>query len=272
MPVLKNGPKILEKMKMNKCESHSKSLTKKIIGVFLAILLLYLIVLVGTMIRNNTQKYHYIGQADRAERTINISASGKAVVTPDIATITMGIVSESETVVEAQEKNTLIMNRLFIQLDELGIERRDVKTQDYSVYPMYNYKEGDRELTGYTVNQDVVVKVRNVDNSGKVLALVGELGLNRVGGVSFSIDDTEVYKNEARQDALKNALEKAKIIAKTLGLEVVGVVSYNEYEQSGIVPYYAKLESGFGGDASEPNIETGTSDVVMNINVLFEIR
>lgn len=275
MPEIKNGPKILEKMKMNNCP-HSTSMTKKIIAVLLGILLLYLIVLVGTMIRNNMQQYNYIGQSDRSERTLSIQATGKAVVVPDIASITMGVISEEETVAIAQEKNTEIMNKLFLQLDSLGIDRKDVKTQNYSVYPRYDYKEGGSLLVGYTVNQDVVVKVRKVEDSGKVLALAGDLGLNRVGGIDFSIDDPEVYKNQARQDALVNALEKANIIAGTLGLKVVGMISYNEYEQSNVGPYYS-VSSGMGGEmmdtkAIPPNVETGTSDVVMNVNVLFEIR
>ncbi len=274
MPEIKNGPKILEKMKMNNCP-HQASMTKKIIAVLFGILLLYSIVLVGTMIRNNMQKYNYIGQADRSERTISIQASGKSVVVPDIATITMGVVSEEATVAIAQEKNTEIMNKLFLQLDDLGIDRKDVKTQNYSVYPRYDYKDGGTLLVGYTVNQDVVVKVRKVEDSGKVLALAGELGLNRVGGIDFSIDDPEVYKNQARQDALANALEKANVIAGALGLKVVGLISYNEYEQSSMVPYYS-MSSGMGGEmdtkAMPPTVETGTSDVIMNVNVLFEIR
>ena len=107
---------------------------RKIMWTLAGILLAYVIILVGTMIRNNLQKYNYIGQADRPERTITVQGTGKVTVKPDIAVTTMGVISSAKTVAEAQQKNTEIMNKLIEKVKALGIEEKDIQTTNYIFY------------------------------------------------------------------------------------------------------------------------------------------
>lgn len=246
----------------------------KIFLVLFGILLVYVIFWVGSLIRNNFQEYKFIGKADQQQRLINIQAQGKVTAKPDVASLSMGVVSEGKSVEEAQTKNTGVMNNFVDRLKALGIAEDDIKTSNYSVYPMYDYNQDGRVFKGYEVSQDLTVKIRNLDNSGKVLALAGELGINRVGGISFTIDDPEVYKEQARQLALENARKKAVSISKMIGVDLVSVVSYNEYESGVNFDQYAsaKMEYGMGGGSPVPQVETGSMDVLMNVNITFEVK
>ena len=251
------------------CRDHCK----KIFGVLFGILLVYVIVLVGTMIRNNINEYSYIGQADRMERTILVQAEGKVTAKPDIAVTTMGMIVDGSTVAEAQQKNTSVMNSLNSKLKVLGISEDDIQTTNYNIYPQYDYLEDEgRVLNGYQVSQSVNVKIRNLEKANQVLALAGEVGANSVSGLEFTIDDRDIYKNEARDLALQKIGEKARMLSQSLGVRIIGVVSYDEYEggENDFGPYRAYAESGFGGDT--PVIESGSMDVKMNLNVTFEIR
>lgn len=246
----------------------------KIFATLLGILLLYAIVLLGTMIRNNLQEYNFIGKADTQERTITLQAEGKVTATPDIAVTTMGMTADGETVAEAQEKNTKVMNTLIERLKDLGVDEKDLQTTNYNIYPQYNYTEDEgRILIGYQVSQSVTVKIRDLSNANQVLALAGEVGANSVSGLSFTIDDNDVYKDQARDKALKKISEKAQALSKSLGVKFASIISYNEYENGGIVPFalYESKSFGIGGGAS-PTIETGSTDVVMNVSVVFEIQ
>ncbi len=245
---------------------------KKIFGTLAGILLVYLIFLVGTMIRNNLEKFNYIGQADRLERTITVDAQGKVAAKPDVAVTTMGMIAEGKTVAEAQEKNSAVMNSLLEKLKGLGIEKADIQTTNYNIYPQYNYTERNgRELLGYEVSQQVTVKIRDLDRAEQVLALAGEVGANNVSGVQFTVDDREMYKAEARDLAMQKIAEKAAMLSNTLGVRLKEVVAYNEYEAgSGDIPMYKAME-GMGGGAV-PAVEAGSMDVVMNVQVTFEIR
>jgi uncharacterized protein YggE len=241
--------------------------------VLLGILLVYVIFWVGTLIRNNIKEYNHIGFADRSERTIVVDADAKVTATPDIAETNIGMIAEGETVEEAQARNTEVMNGLIEGLKALGIDEADIQTANYNIYPRYNYTESEgRVLDGYEVSQSVVVKIRDLDKANAVFALAGQSGANSVSGLEFIIDDREVYRTQARELALTKAAQKAKILANALGVEIVGIVSYDEFENGIAPPRAYALESDAGLGGASPSIESGTLEVFMNVSVTFEIR
>ncbi|MEK7644548.1 MAG: SIMPL domain-containing protein [Patescibacteria group bacterium] len=250
----------------------------KILWVLIGILVVYAIVFLGTLIRNNLKKFDTIGVADRNERTIVVDGQGKVTVTPDIAMVNLGTISEGKTVDEAQQKNTEVMNKLTAKLKTLGIDGKDIQTVNYNIYPKYDYTDGAQKLIGYQVSQDLTVKIREVSKANQVIAGAGEVGANNVGGLQFTIDDRDAYKAEARALALNKVGEKAKVLARSLGVDLVRVVTYNEYEGgSGADTLYAMgglamNQKGMEGAGAPPDIQTGSSEVIMNVNVVFEIR
>lgn len=248
---------------------------RRLFVTLVGVLLVYVIVLAGALIRNELKKYDAIGRAPKNERIIVVEGQGKVTATSDIAMTTMGMTAEGKTVAEAQEKNTKVMNALIAKLKELGVDTKDIQTTNYSVFPKYNYTDGrGQELVGYEVQQQVTVKIRDLSTSSDVLALAGEVGANSVSGLSFTIDDPEVYKAQARDEALGKVADKMRSLSNALGVRIVGIVSYNEYEGGvgGPVPYWMKSYEGMGGGVVTPTIEPGSNEVMMNVAVTFEIR
>ncbi|MBI4427002.1 MAG: SIMPL domain-containing protein [Candidatus Magasanikbacteria bacterium] len=270
MPVKPNGVVAKECCGEKHC-CHG-GFAKKLMITLLGILLVYIIVLVGTIIRNNLAKYDAIGQADKMERMITVEADGKVTAKPDIAVTTMGMKVKAKTVLEAQQRNTEVMNKLITKLKELGIAGDDIKTVNYNVYPEYDYKDGSNVLIGYSVDQNVTVKIRDLSKADRVLALAGELGLSEVGGLSFTIDDNDVYLAQARQKALEKVAEKARALSQMLGVRVTGVVSYSEYEADGKGVYYKAMDEYGTGGAAAPTIESGSMDVEMHVSVTLGIK
>ncbi len=246
---------------------------RKLLVTFIGILIVYLVVLVGALIRNEIRKYDYIGRADKIERTVRVEGEGKVSVKPNIAVVVMGATTEGKTVAEAQSKNTEIVNKLISRLKELGIADPDMQTQDYTVYPLYDYStDGKSTIRGYNVSQNVSVKIRDLTKANQVLGLAGEVGATNVSGPEFTIDDREVYLEQARAEALKKVHQKANALSSMLGLRLVSIFSYEEYEgQSGNYPFKSYDMTGLGG-APAPQIEAGTNEVVMNVVVTFELE
>ncbi len=254
---------------------HGHEFTHRIFMTLFGILIVYLIFWVGTLIRNNIEEFYYIGQADRLERTITLEASAEVTATPDIAMTTIGMVATGESVAAAQEANTLVMNQLTARLIDMGIAEADMQTANYNIYPQYNYtSEEGRVLDGYEVSQNVTVKIRDIDNAKNVIALAGDVGANSVSGLQFTIDERDVYRNQARNEALEKVYEKARALSRSLGVSLVGIVSYDEYDAGASGPAYARyaeLDYGYGG-APAPDVQAGSMDVSMNVSVTFEIR
>lgn len=220
---------------------------------------------------------------DPAYNSISITGLGEVILIPDVATFSFSVSADAKVVSDAQAEVTKKMDAILAGLKELGIEERDIKTTNYSVWPKYTYPEiycitvpcpPTRQVQdGYTASHDVTVKVRRTEDAGKALALAGSKGATGLSNISFTVDDEEKILDEARAMAIKNAKEKAKILSKELGVRLVRVVSFYD-NNGGITPYYAE---GMGGDtvrtvAPAPTIPVGENKVTVSVTVVYEIR
>lgn len=211
-------------------------------------------------------------------RTINVSAEGKTTVAPDLATLSFSVVSQGKDPVQLQEDNNTKINNALDFVKAQGIDAKDIKTSNYNLSPNYHWDEKTRvsSIDGYTLNQSVVIKVRDLSKVAVLLGGLPSKGINQIGGVDFSIDDQDKFLNEARQEAFTKARAKAEAMAKYSGARIGRVVTFSESGGGYPYPmYYAKEASiGMGGAPDmppAPRIEPGSQDVTVNVNVVYEI-
>ena len=218
--------------------------------------------------------------------TITVTGEGEVNALPDLATFSFTVSADAKTVSAAQEEVTQKVDAVLEAIKSLGVEEKDIKTTDYSVYPRYSYNQmpctqfscppSRQTLEGYTASHNVTVKVRKTDDAGKILAAAGEKGATNLSGISFTIDDPEELRSEARALAIKNAREKADVLTDNLGVKLVRVVSYSDSSNGGIVPYYREALSMGGADATvpakAPSLPTGENKIQITVNVTYEIR
>ena len=116
------------------------------------------------------------------------------------------------------------------------------------------------------------MKIRDLDKISDVLALAGPTGVNQVGGLSFTIDDPEELKQQAREEALKNAKTKAESLASIAGVRLGRLVSFSEDFYGAPVPVYRDFAAGQGyGGGGAPTVEPGSQDVIVNVTVTYEV-
>lgn len=246
------------------------------------IALIMFVVFMGVTIVKGLQDLRTI---EPAYNSITVSGQGEAFAVPDVATFTFSVSAEAKTVEAAQSQVTTKMDAILAKLKALGIEDKDVKTTDYSVYPKYVYNQvvcvsypcpSQQKQDGYTANHSVTVKVRKTDDAGKALAAAGEAGATNLSSLSFQVDDTDSVEAEAREMAISDAREKAERLADDLGVRLVRVVSYSDSWGGGPMPYYAEASAGRGGmDTAQqkaPTLPSGENKSVVTVSVTYEIR
>ena len=242
---------------------------RKIMVTLVGVLLVYLIVYVGTLLRNNLKKYYYIGRADTMERTIAVNGFGRVTGSHDIAMTTIGYSITDKDVAKAQAGSKKVMDAVMSELKKLGIADKDLQT-NYAISPDYNStQDKGQELRGYRVTNSVAVKIRDLGSISQILSLPGKYGANEVSGLTFTIDDPENLKMEARTKALADAALKARALAQALNVRLVEVVSYGEYESGEPGPYPMMMRDGAGGGPE--TVAPGSKDVVMNVNLTYKI-
>ncbi len=228
---------------------------------------------------NKIKEYGFIGKSPDFTRSIYVSGEARVSVVPDVAKLSFGYTVTKPTVTEAQKDNVDKMNAFMKVLENKTIDKKDIKTSNYSVYPEYNYFEGRQTIRGYTVSQNLEVTLRgeNMSMAESLLALAAENGLNQVGGLQFTVDNQETYLAQARAEAIKKAQASARSIAENTGLKLGKVMNYSESPSTvnPPYPYYAdKAVMGMGGGvpAPEPTINPGTNEVYINVSLTYEIN
>jgi len=244
-----------------------------------------IILLIIFLAAESLSAFKNLGDTSQVYNSIYVTGEGESISIPDIAKFSFTVSNDAESVSEAQATVTKKSDAIFAGLKELGVEDKDIKTTDYSVWPKYAYvssvcNEGycppSRQIPdGYTVSQTVSTKVRNTADAGKALALVGEKGATNVSSLTFTTDDPNQNITEARNKAIDDARMKAKELAKRLGVSLVRVVSYSD-NSSNPAPMYYSAAMGMGGDLakaqSAPTLPTGENKTKVSVVVTYEIR
>lgn len=245
---------------------------------------LALFLLVSTI--SELKSLRFIGSGVAATNTISVSGEGEVFAVPDTAVFSVTVREKAKEVRDAQDAATKKGNDIIAYLKRGGIEEKDIKTVDYSVNPDYEWSQsacpqggycpGKQVLVGFQVSQTLSVKVRDPKKAGDLLSGVGSRGASEVSSLSFTIDDEDALKAEARDKAITQAKSKAEVLAKSLGVSLVRVVGF--YENEGMGPIYAY---GIGGaermtadsmPKASPQIPVGENKIVSNVSVTYEIR
>lgn len=233
-----------------------------------------LIVFLAALAINSFKQFKYIGQSYEYRQTINVSGKGRVFAKPDIGQVDLSVLVESDTVAKAVAENNEKMNKINKAMKDLGVDENDLKTTAYNINPRYQYDQGRSRIIGYEVYQTLQIKIRDLDKSGQILEKAASLGANQVGSLTFTIDEEDELRDEARQKAIENAKTKAKEISSSLGIRLGRVLGFNESvgSDAGQVYYGIGGAEGKGGGAPVPSIQTGQNEIIVNVDLMYEVK
>lgn len=234
-----------------------------------------LVFLVGVMAFWSFRMYEIYNSAQgNYSREISVDAVGKSSVTPDVAMLTLGVHTKQDTAAKAVEDNTKQMNKIIDTLTKAGIDKKDIQTDNYYLNPDYKYTANEGNIpNGYVLDQSVRVKIRDFTKIGTIMASATTAGANTIGNLQFVIDDREVAKEKARQEAIASAKAKAEKIASQTGLSLGKVVNYYENEESSGMSNggYMGAEGG-GGGMPAPDVQSGQQEVALRVTLTYKIN
>ncbi len=203
--------------------------------------------------------------------TFNVTGEGKAMATPDIAVVNVGVQAQGSSVKEVQQNLNRNSNAVSDAIKKLGIDAKDIQTSNYNISPLYNYSQGQR-ITGYQANTNLTIKVREIEKANSVIDAATANGANAVAGISFDVSDKTKAENEARQKAVDEAKRKATDASRIAGFTLGRIINYSENfgNEPRPVPMMAKADSSGGGIPTQ--VEPGSTEIRVSVTLSFEIR
>jgi len=261
------------------CKCESKKIGKK--KYFFALIALGLI-LVSAVVIVALLRERWVNPT---QNQITVYGEGKVQYVPDTATVTLGVqVDKASSATEALTQMNDQIKKITDAVAALGVPTSDIKTQNYSLRPAYDYKDGSSAVAGYNANQNLQIKAegvdRNTDLVNKIVEAAGNAGTNNVQGINYFVNNPSDLQQKARIAAIEDARSKAGALAEAAGIKKLGKVLswYEDVPNGGPVYNGADSAQGYGGApmaakaVSTPSISSGTQDIVIDMAVNFEVR
>jgi uncharacterized protein len=210
------------------------------------------------------------------QSSFDVTGLGEATAVPDEATISLGVIQEASTVVDAQNRLNTKINQIMEAVKDLRIDNKDIKTVDYFVRSNYrnvDYRGGEREISGYSANATIRVKFKDFDKLTQAIDKATLLGANQVGGINFGLskEKEDEARKEAREQAVEEAKMKAEELAKLAGVKLGRIINVSENLTTPRFPLYAEAREMTLDSTQEPTqVEPGSTQVKVQVTLSYE--
>jgi len=194
--------------------------------------------------------------------TVTVTGVGTVKAVPDEANFSFGVETRGRTAQAAIAANATAMEKLIAALRQAGA--RDIATQWVSVWPV---SREDGTIDGYSASNSVSATI-GVARAGALIDAAAEAGANQISGPGMSSSDAEKLYRDALADAVKDARERAEVLAKAAG-RTLGEIS--SIVEAGAQPVPLYRDAAEATAASTP-IVPGQQETVAQVSVTFDLR
>jgi uncharacterized protein YggE len=160
-------------------------------------------------------------------------------------------------------------------LQAKGLADKDILTTNFSVNPQYRYDNSSGRpapptITGYSVNNSVQTKVRNLPKLGEILDAVVTSGANNVSGISFSVAEPDPLIDQARRKAVADAQRKAELYATASGAKAGRVLYITE--SNGVISPPRPMFMAMRAEAAQAvPISSGEQEIAASVTITYAI-
>lgn len=200
-------------------------------------------------------------------RTIRVRGHAEREVTPDMATISIGVTTRAPQATDALDANSAAIAKVIAAAKQSGIEAKDIGTSAINVSEdVRSRRDGSGTVTderiGFVVMNTVAVRVRELGKLGTLLNQFVNDGANRINGLSFDKSDRDMIDAELRIAAVSDARATAARLAEAAGAKLGPVTSVTYPPRSGFQPMeYGAMRAAKAAVPVEAGALTLTSEV-----------
>ncbi len=208
------------------------------------------------------------------QNLFTVTGTAEVTAIPDTAMVSLGINKSSPTVESAQEQVNQVINKITLDVKNLGVEEKDIKTTNYTVNPDYDYVDGRQTPRGYTVSANISVTLDSIEKANNAIDIATRDGATQVGGVQLVINDDErkELEKKARKEAIAKAKEKANDIARDAGIKLGRIVDVQESGEGSPPVAYDRMQALIAESKSEnpTELSPGENKVISTVSLSYE--
>lgn len=231
------------------------------------------IVLAGCGLNIGSETKYDVSQFQ--DNGVTLEATGSVKVVPDAIQFNFSVFAVEATTKDAVARANVLANQARQALDDAKIDKKDIATQNVSVYPEYTYsQEGKQTLIGFRATQSFAVTLRDTDAGGEVVdAVVSAVGSDMTIDTLVPIVlDSKQASEEARKNAIEIARKKAEDYADALGVSLGEVVSVREFATSSFSSQPWMADAARSTESTKTVVDLGTQNVTVTVEVHWAFK
>lgn len=210
-------------------------------------------------------------------QTIQAMGDAEMTVMPDEASVYLQAQTKALTATEAKDENSKMMEAVLENLDNIGIPKEDIETQNFNIYEDFDWKDGEQTSKGFIASNSIKISTEDFDKVGEIIDAGADEGA-LINSINFELSNKQEneYKAMALAEASQDAKMKAESIAQGLGKGLGDLVSVASSD-FGWTPYpiykgMATVEDAAEARIAATNIEPQTLDITASVTVVYEIK
>ena len=220
--------------------------------------------------------YMFVSLQSNLDNVVSVTGTAEIKAEPELLAIYVSIETLENSAQLSKDKNAQISDNVITALVKLGLDRKEIQTQDFNIYEEFDWSSNKRNSIGWKARNTLVIKTENFEKAGEIVdAAIDNGGL--VQNINFEI--TKETQNEIQAQALKEAAEdaqnKAEALAQGSGGKLGKLVSLNS-QDAGYYPYpvYSYAEGMGVKDARQAATDISPKDLVITASVqaTYKIR
>jgi uncharacterized protein YggE len=217
--------------------------------------------------------------------TLTIEGVGLASAMPDLARISVRIISQGKKASDARRSCAEQADTILRHLERAGLPREDVRTAFYEVAQIRDWRKGDERVIGCRASTTIAVTLRKPEELGRIIDETLDLGPDVTWSALFAMSDEGEVKADAFGEAVKDARRKAEKMAAAAGLEIKRVLSIKpcgieellqarrgtRFEEEGLAYKLALAERITTEPREEGPVQVGLREYLAKVTMEFEV-
>ena len=220
-----------------------------------------------------------IFQGQSNANTISVDGVSSVKAMPNLISVYFNIETKAKTSENATKLNSDIVEELKSNLIAQGFDEKKIQTQNFNVYPNYEWIGGKQVDKGFIATHSLIIEM-SADESDKIGQAI-DAGVSAGAGISsINFELTQEKQNEYKAEAMKLAAQDAKIKAQATasGLDKkIGDLVSVQISNFGYYPWNVYSGSGMRTDVMEAKVASTSitpseQEITASVTAVFKLK
>jgi uncharacterized protein len=241
-------------------------------GSVAAAVLLAAAALAVTLARGEASATAGSAGCDGSAPHLTVQGTGRSTGRPNLLEFQAQVSVTAPTAAAALTQDSQTSSAVVSAIEAAGVRVADVSTTDLTVNPDYSYADGQEQITDYMASNSIAVTVRRLGIAGSVIDAASNAGGDAlsISSLDFTRADPRILEDQARTNAVRQAVTHAASMARAAGERLAGVCSLSD--QSTLVPIGPQF-AGRSLAAAPPGVplEGGTQQATAQVSLVYAL-